>query len=156
MHTVCVHDAKIAKENGFTLQFCSNYPPKMSRICAMYTFLTNYNTIWEWFLPNTVRSFHNKTQAILTPHTICIEIANITNKIRWMNSIYAAPLYTSIFIRIYKNGDFRVTKEKALKDVSSRAFLCLVVGLPRFELGQTEPKPVVLPLHHSPNLCAFC
>lgn len=30
------------------------------------------------------------------------------------------------------------------------------VGLPRFELGQTEPKPVVLPLHHSPNLCAFC
>ena len=24
------------------------------------------------------------------------------------------------------------------------------VGLPRFELGQTEPKPVVLPLHHSP------
>ena len=25
------------------------------------------------------------------------------------------------------------------------------VGLPRFELGQTEPKSVVLPLHHSPN-----
>ena len=44
-----------------------------------------------------------------------------------MNSIYAAPLYTSIFIRIYKNGDFRVTKEKALKDVSSRAFLCLLL-----------------------------
>lgn len=52
MHFVYVHDAKIAKENGFTLQFCSNYPPKMSRICAMYTFLTNYNTIWERFLPN--------------------------------------------------------------------------------------------------------
>ena len=42
MHFVYVHDAKIAKENGFTLQFCSNYPPKMSRIRAMYTFLTNY------------------------------------------------------------------------------------------------------------------
>ena len=27
-----------------------------------------------------------------------------------------------------------------------------LVGLPRFELGQTEPKPVVLPLHHSPIL----
>ena len=26
------------------------------------------------------------------------------------------------------------------------------VGLPGFEPGQTEPKPVVLPLHHSPNL----
>ena len=24
------------------------------------------------------------------------------------------------------------------------------VGLPGFEPGQTEPKPVVLPLHHSP------
>ena len=35
-------------------------------------------------------------------------------------------------------------------------FLCLLrlpcVGLPGFEPGQTEPKPVVLPLHHSPNL----
>ena len=29
------------------------------------------------------------------------------------------------------------------------------VGLPGFEPGQTEPKPVVLPLHHSPNLIAF-
>ena len=26
----------------------------------------------------------------------------------------------------------------------------LIVGLPRFELGLTEPKSVVLPLHHSP------
>ena len=24
------------------------------------------------------------------------------------------------------------------------------VGLPRFELGQAEPKSVVLPLHHKP------
>ena len=29
------------------------------------------------------------------------------------------------------------------------------VGLPRFELGQTEPKPVVLPLHHSPIIMCF-
>ena len=29
---------------------------------------------------------------------------------------------------------------------------CIVVGLPGFEPGQTEPKPVVLPLHHSPNM----
>ena len=36
MHIVYVHDAKIVKENGLTLQFCSNYPPKMSRIDAMY------------------------------------------------------------------------------------------------------------------------
>ena len=72
-----------------------------------------------------------------------------------MNEFYiCAPLYTSIFIRIYKNGDFRVTKEKALKDVSSRAFLCLVVGLPRFELGMTGPESVVLPLHHIPILFA--
>ena len=55
MHIVYVHDAKIAKENGFTLQFCSNYPPKMSRICAMYTFLTNYNTFWERFLLNAMK-----------------------------------------------------------------------------------------------------
>ena len=26
----------------------------------------------------------------------------------------------------------------------------LFVGLPRFELGQAEPKSVVLPLHHKP------
>ena len=32
----------------------------------------------------------------------------------------------------------------------------IVVGLPGFEPGQTEPKPVVLPLHHSPNIGAFC
>lgn len=25
MHIVYVHDAKIVKENGLTLQFCSNY-----------------------------------------------------------------------------------------------------------------------------------
>ena len=30
-----------------------------------------------------------------------------------------------------------------------------LVGLPRFELGQTEPKPVVLPLHHSPIIMCF-
>ena len=52
MHVVCVHDAKIIKENGFTLQFCSNYPPKMSIIIAMHTFLTNYNTNREAFSPN--------------------------------------------------------------------------------------------------------
>ena len=56
MHIVYVHDAKIVKENGFTLQFCSNYPPKMSRICAMYTFLTNYNTIRKRFSPNERKS----------------------------------------------------------------------------------------------------
>ena len=55
MHIVYVHDAKIVKENGFTLQFCSNYPPKMSRIRAMYTFLTNYNTFWERFLLNAMK-----------------------------------------------------------------------------------------------------
>ena len=52
MHIVYVHDAKIVKENGLTLQFCSNYPPKMSRIDAMYIFLTNYNTFQRSFLPN--------------------------------------------------------------------------------------------------------
>ena len=31
----------------------------------------------------------------------------------------------------------------------------LLVGLPGFEPGQTEPKPVVLPLHHSPIISAF-
>ena len=49
MHVVYVHDAKIAKENGLTLQFCSNYPSKMSRNVAMYTFLTNYNTFRRFF-----------------------------------------------------------------------------------------------------------
>ena len=29
------------------------------------------------------------------------------------------------------------------------------VGLPGFEPGQTEPKPVVLPLHHNPNFKCF-
>lgn len=56
MYVVYVHDAKIAKENGFTLQFCSNYPPKMSIIVAMYTFLTNYNTIRKRFSPNERKS----------------------------------------------------------------------------------------------------
>lgn len=69
-----------------------------------------------------------------------------------MNSIYVDPYILQLYKDI-QNDDFRVTKEKAPKDVSFRAFF---VGLPRFELGQTEPKPVVLPLHHSPNLCAFC
>ena len=31
-----------------------------------------------------------------------------------------------------------------------------VVVLPRFELRQTEPKTVVLPLHHRTNISAFC
>ena len=38
-------------------------------------------------------------------------------------------------------------RKKAPKDI----FWGLIVGLPGFEPGQTEPKPVVLPLHHSPN-----
>ena len=29
------------------------------------------------------------------------------------------------------------------------------VGLPGFEPGQTEPKPVVLPLHHNPIIMRF-
>ena len=29
------------------------------------------------------------------------------------------------------------------------------VGLPGFEPGQTEPKPVVLPLHHNPIIMCF-
>ena len=36
--------------------------------------------------------------------------------------------------------------------LSEHALYFAIVGLPRFELGQTEPKPVVLPLHHSPNI----
>ncbi len=31
----------------------------------------------------------------------------------------------------------------------------LSVGLPGFEPGKTEPKPVVLPLHHSPIIKCF-
>lgn len=54
MYIVYVHDAKIVKENGLTLQFCSNYPPKMSRIDAMYIFLTNYNTFRRSFSPNRI------------------------------------------------------------------------------------------------------
>ncbi len=30
------------------------------------------------------------------------------------------------------------------------------VGSPRFELGMTEPKPVVLPLHHDPIISVSC
>ena len=41
---------------------------------------------------------------------------------------------------------------KKLQDVVSQSFS---VGLPGFEPGQTEPKPVVLPLHHSPNFMCF-
>ena len=41
--------------------------------------------------------------------------------------------------------------KKAPKDI----FWGLIVGLPGFEPGQTEPKPVVLPLHHSPNFLVF-
>jgi len=48
MHIVYVHDAKIVKENGLTLQFCSNYPPKMSRIDAMYIFLKALIIIDYW------------------------------------------------------------------------------------------------------------
>lgn len=76
MHVVYVHDAKIVKENGLTLQFCSNYPSKMSRFDAMYIFLTNYNTIWGSFLPNgknratptliKTSSFSNKYSRLLT------------------------------------------------------------------------------------------
>ena len=55
MYIVYVHDAKIVKENGLTLQFCSNYPPKMSRIDAMYIFLTNYNTFRRSFSPNRIK-----------------------------------------------------------------------------------------------------
>ena len=55
MYIVYVHDAKIVKENGLTLQFCSNYPSKMSRFDAMYIFLTNYNTFWERFLLNAMK-----------------------------------------------------------------------------------------------------
>lgn len=32
-------------------------------------------------------------------------------------------------------------------------FLNKLVGIPRFELRQTEPKSVVLPLHHIPIIC---
>ena len=66
MHIVYVHDAKIVKENGLTLQFCSNYPPKMSRIDAMYIFLTNYNTFRRSFSPNRIDTTIYYSQAI--PH----------------------------------------------------------------------------------------
>ena len=47
----------------------------------------------------------------------------------------------------------RVIDTKKPQEISFLRLFC--VGLPRFELGQTEPKPVVLPLHHSPNFIAF-
>ena len=43
---------------------------------------------------------------------------------------------------------------KTKKDESEDSSL-LLVGLPGFEPGQTEPKPVVLPLHHSPIIMCF-
>ena len=60
MHIVYVHDAKIGKENGLTLQFCSNYLPKLSINDAMYIFLTNYNTIRSKFQLISVK--FNKTE----------------------------------------------------------------------------------------------
>lgn len=63
MHVVYVHDAKIRKENGFTLQFCSNYPSKMSRTDAMYVFLTNYNTFPDPFHLIKEYSTHTKKKS---------------------------------------------------------------------------------------------
>ena len=37
-----------------------------------------------------------------------------------------------------------------IKKTEENHSLRLRVGLPRFELGQAEPKSVVLPLHHKP------
>ena len=39
-------------------------------------------------------------------------------------------------------------------EVQMNLVFCVV--LPGFEPRQTEPKPVVLPLHHRTILCAFC
>jgi hypothetical protein len=69
MHVVYVHDAKIAKENGLTLQFCSNYPSKMSRNVAMYTFLTNYNTFRRFFL---LKANYKKPRKTFTFAGLCI------------------------------------------------------------------------------------
>ena len=44
MHIVYVHDCFLVIEIGLCLLFCSIYGGKMSRIDAMYIFLTNYNT----------------------------------------------------------------------------------------------------------------
>ena len=60
MYIVYVHDAKIVKENGLTLQFCSNYPSKMSRFDAMYIFLTNLITNWRVYYkryPSLLKTF---------------------------------------------------------------------------------------------------
>ena len=40
-------------------------------------------------------------------------------------------------------------------DAAPCFFALLSVGLPGFEPGKTEPKPVVLPLHHSPIIRCF-
>ena len=67
--------------------------------------------------------------------------------------LLCVPLCYSV---VNPDTSLRAYKQKAPSDNCS-GLLLSVVGLPRFELGQTEPKPVVLPLHHSPNLnTAFC
>ena len=58
-------------------------------------------------------------------------------------------LVSRFFVSVSENN------EKAPKPVRLGAFQLFFVGLPRFELGQTEPKPVVLPLHHSPIITCF-
>ena len=64
MYIVYVHDAKIGKENGLSLQFCSNYPPILSRNVAMYIFLTNYNTMQSRIYLNKGISTKIKTTII--------------------------------------------------------------------------------------------
>ncbi len=44
---------------------------------------------------------------------------------------------------------------KTKKRVSLSILVSFGVGLPGFEPRQTEPKPVVLPLHHKPNFNRF-
>ena len=53
-----------------------------------------------------------------------------------------------------KEGKIRRLYKQKLRH-SRRTSEPLFVGLPGFEPGQTEPKPVVLPLHHSPNFRRF-
>ena len=74
MYIVYVHDAKIVKENGLTLQFCSNYPSKMSRFDAMYIFLTNYNTILQQLL---------KLRLLLQQLARKIQILLLQKQLRW-------------------------------------------------------------------------
>lgn len=47
MYLVYVHDAKIAKENGITLQFCSYYVAISFTNGSCTVCLTIYNTIIE-------------------------------------------------------------------------------------------------------------